>query len=186
MQVPHEIQKVLEKATCLYTKQEVEAALDKMALEINYKLANSNPIFLCVVVGGMIPLGNLLPRLVFPLEVDYIHATRYRGTTSGGELQWKGVNNCSLKERTVIVVDDILDSGITLQAVIDHCKAEGAKDVYSAVLVDKREARKPGGLPKADFTGLVVGNHYVFGYGMDYKEYLRNVPGIYAVAPEHE
>ncbi len=185
MELPQHIQTVFRSSKCLYTKQQVEMALDRMAKEISAKLADTNPIFLCIVVGGIIPLGNLLPRLDFPLEVDYVHASRYRGKTSGGELHWKSKHTCSLKERTIVVVDDILDSGLTMKAVVDYCKSEGAKAVYSVALVDKKEARQPGGLQQADFVGLEVGNHYVFGYGMDYKEYLRNAPGIYAVSPEY-
>jgi len=86
----------------------------------------------------------------------------------------------------VVIVDDILDTGLTLQAVVDSCLAEGADKIYCAVLVDKMGARKPNGLVAADFVGLRVDNYYVFGYGLDYKEYLRNAPGIYAVAPEYQ
>ncbi len=186
MILPEHIRDVFAKATCLYSKSEVEAALDRMAGEISHVLAQANPIFLCVVVGGIIPLGNLLPRLDFPLEVDYVHATRYRGDTKGKNLLWKVKPTCKMKGRTIVVVDDILDAGITLGAVIQYCKDQGASTVYSAVLVDKCHARLPDGHQRADFSGLEVENHYVFGYGMDYKGYLRNAPGIYMVAPEHE
>ena len=86
----------------------------------------------------------------------------------------------------MVIVDDILDGGITLNEILKYCQENGAKEVYSAVLVDKASARLPSGLPTADFCGLTVENHYVFGFGMDYKGYLRNAPGIYVVAPEHE
>ena len=86
----------------------------------------------------------------------------------------------------MVVVDDILDGGITLDSIVKYCENAQAKKVYSAVLVDKHQARDPKGLPKADFCGLTVENHYVFGFGMDYKGYLRNAPGIYMVSPEHE
>src|SRR3990167_8362362 len=107
--LPNEIREVFSRATCLYSKTEVDVALDKMAAEISYKLAQSNPIFLCVVVGGIVPLGNLLPRLDFPLEVDYVHASRYGGKTVGRELAWKAKPECNMRERTLVVVDDILD-----------------------------------------------------------------------------
>lgn len=184
--LPEHIQEVFSKATCLYSKAQVESALDRMAAEISHKLSRSNPIFLCVVVGGIVPLGNLLPRLDFPLELDYIHATRYRNDTRGKDLEWVVIPRCNMKGRTVLVVDDILDGGVTLGAIIQYCKSRGAQEVYSAVLVDKCHARLPDGHKRADFSGLEVDNHYVFGYGMDYKGYLRNAPGIYMVAPEHE
>jgi hypoxanthine phosphoribosyltransferase len=182
--LPQQIYKVYAQAERLFSKNEVEAALDQMADKMRATLANTNPIFLCVVVGGIIPMGNLLPRLDFPLEVDYVHVTRYKSGTKGGELYWKAEPTRSLQNRTVAVVDDILDGGLTLAAIIEHCKAKGASAIYSAVLVDKQHARVPGGVEKADFTGLEVDNRYVFGYGMDYKEYLRNAPGIFAVTTE--
>ncbi len=184
--LPEQIRDVFAKATCIYSKPEVEQALDVMAHEISEKLAESNPLFLCVVVGGIVPLGNLLPRLEFPLEVDYVHATRYRNDIVGKDLVWKAEPSTDLKNRNVVIVDDILDGGVTLQAIVDYCRAKKAQAVYTAVLVDKYDARLEKGLKSADFCGLKIENHYVFGYGMDYKGYLRNAPGIYMVAPEHE
>lgn len=186
IKIPEDIKSVYEKATCIYTKEEVERAIDQMAHEISGAVSESYPIFLCVVVGGMIPLGSLLTRMVFPLEINYIHATRYQGATSGGELVWKAKPTCNLQGRTVVIVDDILDSGLTLSAIIKYCEEQGAKKIYTSVLVDKHHARQDDGLEQADFTGLTVGNHYVFGYGMDYQGYLRNAPGIFAIAPEHK
>lgn len=186
MSVPGHIQEVLEKATCLYSIAEVDSALDVMAKEITERLSDANPIFLCVMIGGLVPAGNLLPRLNFPLHVDYIHATRYKGSTTGGEIEWRIEPKTSLEGRTVLILDDILDHGNTLTSVVQYCNEHHAKEVYSAVLVDKEFPRSESVLQKADFTALHVGNRYVFGYGMDYKEYLRNAPGIYVVAPEHE
>jgi hypoxanthine phosphoribosyltransferase len=181
MLVPAKIKQISENAELLYTKNEVEAALDRMALAIEQELSDKNPIILCVMIGGLIPMANLLLRLNFPLEVDYIHATRYSGKTQGGALHWKVKPSANLRGRTVVVVDDILDAGVTLAAIIDELENLGAAEVYSAVLVDKHHARDPNGLQKAHFVGLEVEDHYIFGYGMDYEEYLRNAPGIYIV-----
>lgn len=186
MSIPDKIKDVYEKSTCLYTTKEVEAALDRMAINIQRELHDKNPIILCVMVGGLVPMGNLLPRLDFPLEVDYVHATRYKGDIRASELIWKVKPSLNLEGRAVLVVDDILDGGLTLSAIIDDVKAMGATEVYSAVLVDKKHKRLANGLEKADFVGLYVDDHYIFGYGMDYNEYLRNAPGIFVVSPEHE
>jgi hypoxanthine phosphoribosyltransferase len=186
MPIPNHIQEVYEKSTCLFTKQEIELALDSMANDIHAKLKEANPILLCVMVGGLIPAGNLLPRLDFPLELDYIHATRYKGSTHGGELEWMVKPDTSLEGRTVLIVDDILDAGLTLASIRDFCKTQNAKEVFTAVLLDKQVKRSPGGISKADFAGITLEDGFVFGYGMDYNGYLRNVPGIYVVAPEHQ
>ncbi|MCD6055556.1 MAG: Hypoxanthine-guanine phosphoribosyltransferase [Gammaproteobacteria bacterium] len=186
MSIPDQIRAVAKRATCLYSKTDVEKALDQMAAEIHEQLSDETPIFLCVMIGALIPMGNLLTRLDFPLEVHYIHATRYRGKTHGADIEWRITPSCSLKGRTVVVVDDILDEGLTLAAILDFCKTQEAKAIYTAVLVEKEGTRLPQGTKQADFTGLKVPNRYVYGYGLDYKEYLRNAPGIYAVAAEDE
>ena len=186
MSIPNKIRVVFEKSTRLYSTTEVELALDKMALAINKTLQDKNPVILCVMVGGLVPLGNLLPRLDFPLEVDYVHATRYNSTTVGGQIEWVVRPRLDLKDRTVLIVDDILDGGITLAAIKAEIGLMGAREVYTAVLVDKHEKRVENGLKEADFVGLQVDDHYIFGYGMDYHEYLRNAPGIFIVDPTHE
>ncbi|MHB1948892.1 MAG: hypoxanthine-guanine phosphoribosyltransferase [Gammaproteobacteria bacterium] len=180
------IQDVLDKSECLYNLAEIENALDKMAEAITEELSNQKPLILCVMIGALIPTGHLLTRLGFPLEVDYIHATRYRSSTRGGDLHWLVEPRQSLKDRTVLIVDDIMDGGLTLAAIIDYCKQNGAKAVYSAVMVNKLRKREEGVDFEPDFSGIDTEDRYLFGFGLDYKEYLRNAPGIYAVAKEHE
>lgn len=170
------------QADLLYARDEIETALDRMARAITAQLAGTDPLVLAVLTGGMIPASNLVLRLDFPLTLDYLHATRYRGATHGGELHWLAHPRHDIRGRTVLVVDDILDEGLTLEAILAYCRKEGAKAVYSAVLVDKQRPRE--GLQHADFTGLTVPDRYVFGYGMDYHDYLRNIPGIYAIKEE--
>lgn len=176
----NEAQQVMAEAELLHTPDDVEKALDRMATDITEKLAEKNPLILCLMIGGVVPAGMLIPKLDFPLEIDYIHATRYRGETSGSDIKWLKNPDISLRDRTLLLIDDILDEGITLAEIIQECKKRGAADIYTAVLVDK-QLNRTRLLEKADFTGLTVPNRYVFGYGMDYKGYLRNAPGIYAV-----
>ena len=168
------------EAELLYSAGAVEAALTRMAQEIGARIGDRNPLVLCVMVGALVASGRLLTQLNFPLQIDYLHATRYRGETRGGELHWMVRPATPLEGRVVLVIDDILDEGATLAAILDYCHAEGAREVYSAVLIDKHHARRVRGL-QADFTGLHVADRYVFGYGMDYQGYLRNAAGIYAV-----
>jgi hypoxanthine phosphoribosyltransferase len=183
---PSHIHEVYACATRLYGADEVNAALERMATDMNQTLADKNPVVLCVMVGGLVTLGNLLPRLTFPLVLDYLHATRYQNGLTGKTLEWKVKPSVALAGRHVVVVDDILERGITLQAIIDACYQQGAEQVYSAVLIDKDCPRDPKGANQVDFAGLAVADRYIFGYGLDYKEYLRNAPGIYAVADEHQ
>lgn len=176
---PRQADDVLRTADCLYSLHEVEAAIKRMAAEIAAQLKDSNPLVLCVMTGAVVPMGQLLVHLDFPLQIDYVHATRYSGETSGSDVRWLARPQHAVKDKVVLVVDDILDEGITLQAIIDDLRAQGARAVYSAVLTDKEHDRKNG--MQADFIGLKVPDRYVFGYGMDYKGYLRNAAGIFAV-----
>jgi len=176
-----EVEMVRRNADLIFDKGAVDAALDRMARDIVRTLADSNPVMLCVMSGGLVPTSELFTRLDIPVELDYLHATRYQGTQGGQELKWMARPVHALKGRTVLVVDDILDEGITLAAILDYCRDQGAVAVYSAVLVEKQHSRKAPGL-KADFIGLEVEDRYVFGCGMDYHGYWRNLPAIYAVA----
>ncbi len=177
---PARIRRVRAEADLLHDEAAVEAALDLMAAAVTADLAEKNPLVLAVMVGGIIPAGKLIPRLDFPLQMDYVHATRYRGDIRGRKLHWIVRPTQVLRGRAVLVVDDILDEGVTLGEILNYCRAAGARTVHSAVLVDKDVGVKAG-LQSADFTGLQVENRYVFGYGMDYRGYLRNARGIYAV-----
>ncbi len=173
---------VYKRSRKLLDAREVNVAIAKMATAITAKLSESNPIIMCIMNGGLITTGKLVTELNFPLQIDYLHATRYRNTTSGHELNWIKYPSLPLTDRTVLIVDDILDEGATLAAVIQYCKSQQASSVYSAVLTDKKHDRKVSDV-KADFVGLEIEDAYVFGYGLDYKGYLRNAPGIFAIDP---
>ena len=175
---PQEAWRVLEQAECLYRASEVENALDSMAARMTRTLGGVNPVLVCIMNGGMVPFGKLLPRLQFPLQVDYVHVTRYRERLKGGDLHWLQGPHLAVRGRAVVLVDDILDEGTTLAAIEDRFRKEGAEAVYKAVLIVKNRVRAHD--VEVEFAGLEVPNRYVFGYGMDYKGYLRNAPGIYA------
>ena len=176
-----EIKRARDEADCLADETTVEAALDRMATEITARLADANPLVYAVMNGGLILAGRILPRLPFPLEVAYLHATRYGHAIQGTLLDWRVRPTQDLRGRTVLVLDDILDEGHTLEAIIAHLKEEGAAEVLSAVLVHKLHERKAKPGMRADFTGLDIPDRFLFGCGMDYKGYWRNAPGIYAV-----
>jgi hypoxanthine phosphoribosyltransferase len=179
------LRQIRDEAIMLHGPEVVTAALDRMAGEITVALDGTLPIVICVLNGGIIPTWHLLTRLAFPLETDYLHATRYRGKTTGGrEIAWLCKPHLSLQGRTVLLVDDILDEGHTLKAISEYCRDSGASRVYTAVLVEKHHDRRVAGMI-ADFIGLAVEDRYVFGCGMDYKGYLRNLHGIFTLGEWH-
>jgi hypoxanthine phosphoribosyltransferase len=174
-----EAARVMQQAELLHPATEVEAALDAMAEHITADLGERDPLLLCVMSGAVAATGQLMTRLNFPLKLDYLHATRYNDTTQGSELDWVVRPRHSLQGRVVLVIDDILDAGITLHGIVEDCRRQGAAEVYCAVLVSKRRPRAAD--IHADFIGLEVEDRYLFGYGMDYHGYWRNARGIYAV-----
>ena len=171
---------VYEAADCLYDDAAVRGAVARLAGQVTATLTGRNPLLLCPMNGGVVLAGQLLPLLDFPLEFDYVHATRYAGALSGGELAWKVIPSAALAGRHVLIVDDVLDRGITLAALVAFCRQQGASGVHTLVLIDK-QCRREAPI-EADFVGLQAPDRYLFGWGMDYKGYLRNAPGIYAVA----
>ncbi|MCS3902297.1 hypoxanthine phosphoribosyltransferase [Methylohalomonas lacus] len=174
-----EIEQVRAEAERLFTTEQVNASYDSMAVAIASRLRDSNPLLLSVLIGGIMPTAAIMARLDFPLQVDYLHATRYREKTHGGALEWLKPPT-DIQGRSILVIDDILDEGHTLREIVSACHDAGAAEVLTAVLVDK-QVRRDSGLAQADFTGLTIPNRYVFGCGMDYKGYMRNLPEIYAV-----
>ncbi|NCA69237.1 MAG: hypoxanthine-guanine phosphoribosyltransferase [Sphingobacteriia bacterium] len=175
---PHHYDAVAARSECLVTADGIDAALERMAQAVTERLAGKDPLVLCVMTGAVFVSGLLLPRLSFQLRVDYIHASRYRGDTRGGELHWLYRPSAAIRGEHILVLDDVLDEGTTLRHVIDACHADGALSVHSAVLVAKDRAHEC----EADIVGVEVPDRYLYGYGLDYRNYFRNAPGIYAVA----
>lgn len=177
-----EIRQAKAEADCLASPAQVTAALDRMAGEITAAMSETNPIVYCVMNGGLVIAGRLLARLDFPLEVAYLHASRYGHAMQGSTLlDWRVRPTQDLRDRNVLVIDDILDEGHTLEAICAHLFEEGAASVKTAVLVHKLHERKARPGMRADFSGLDIEDRFLFGCGMDIKGYWRNAPGIYAV-----
>ncbi|MGI4812883.1 MAG: hypoxanthine-guanine phosphoribosyltransferase [Janthinobacterium lividum] len=169
---------IFERSDEIVSAVEVTAAVERMAREIELAIGEEFPLVLSVMGGAAVFTGMILPHLNFPLEFDYVHLTRYRNTTQGGDMQWRVAPAESVKDRVVLVLDDILDEGQTLAAIGARILEMGAKRFTSAVLCEKMLAiSKP---IKPDFCGVQVPDRYVFGCGMDVKGYWRNLPAIRA------
>lgn len=171
--------KMLRDAQVICTAQQVDAAVARVAGDINRLLSDANPLVLCVMRGALVFAGQLLPQLDFPLEVDVLDVTRYGDATRGGELTFRAMPAAQVAGRAVLVVDDILDQGITLAAVREKLLGLGAQRVMTAIFAVKETGReKP---ISADFFGVTVPDVYVFGFGMDARGYWRNLPAVYAL-----
>ena len=174
-----EAQRLLADADLLFSAGEVDAAVERMARDISRELGAEFPVVLSVMGGAAVFTGRLLPLLAFPLEFGAIEVTRYNNDIQGRDIAWRLAPRDNVRGRTVLVVDDILDEGITLAAIRNKLTDMGARKFYSAVFADKDLKRdKP---VTADFVGVTVPNRYVFGYGMDAYGLWRNLPAIYAL-----
>lgn len=171
-------QHALINSEIIFSVEQVQAAVLRMAQEINATMAESHPLVLSVMGGAVVFTGQLLPLLNFPLDFDYVHVSRYGNSQQGGEMKWKVAPQENVRGRVVLVVDDILDEGETLNAVKQRVMNLGASKFYSAIFADKMHGKiKP---IKADFVGLEVPDRFVFGYGMDIHGAWRNLPAIHA------
>ncbi|MDP2826872.1 MAG: hypoxanthine-guanine phosphoribosyltransferase [Sulfuritalea sp.] len=176
---PQDAQRIFDEADLLCTAEESALAVRRVAAEVSQRLRDANPLVLAVMGGAVVFTGQLLPQLAFPLDFDYLHVSRYGDVTTGGQLAWIVEPRCAIAGRVVLVVDDILDEGVTMAAIVKRLQEQGAAEVLSAVFADKNLGRaKP---VAADFVGVHLPNRYVFGYGMDVKGAWRNLPAVYAV-----
>lgn len=170
----------LTDAELLFDRASLESVIAGMGRDIDAALDGERAVFLTVMNGALIFAGHLALAIRTDVEFDYVHATRYRGATSGSELHWLREPTADLAGRTVLLVDDILDEGHTLKAVRDDCMRRGARRVLVASLCTKQHDRLVEGIT-SDFNGVELPDRYVFGFGMDYHEQGRNLPGIYAL-----
>jgi len=171
----------LQNSRLLFDQAQIDEAVDAIAalIRADYE-EGERPLYLTLMHGGMLFASNLALRVGIDLEFDYLHATRYRGALTGSGLAWLHRPATAMQGRRVLIADDILDEGHTLKAVRDWCEDQGASEVRIAVLCVKNHERRVEGID-ADYIALEVPDAYVYGYGMDYHEQGRNLPGIYAL-----
>ena len=171
-------EKSLINSKILLNSAQISECINKIASSLNKDMVDKNPVVLCVVKGAIVFSGNLLPLLNFRMELEYIHATRYEGEKAGA-IQWKYKPDIDLNNRHVLILDDILDEGITLKTISDYCLSQGAQSVKSVVLLEKKISRPISKIEHADYCGIEIDDLFVFGYGLDLDGYWRNTKDIY-------
>ena len=173
------IQALIRKSSVIYSEIEIKTVIKNIADQVNQTIKTDELYVLCVMNGALIFAGQLLPRLEKNIQYSYIHATRYAASLTGGPIHWLVKPPIDIEGKTVLILDDILDEGITLREIAATCLAMKAKAIYTAVLFDKEIAKEKSYLP--NFIGLKVPNRFVFGYGLDCKGLGRNLPHLYAL-----
>jgi hypoxanthine phosphoribosyltransferase len=179
--VSEDIVRVRREAELLRSETEVTAAFAELGRAVSARIADRDPVVLAVMQVGAFTAVRLCELFDFPYELDYVHVSRYRDDTRGGELEWLTRPRLDLAGRTVLVVDDVLDHGITLASLCEALHRRAPRELLVAVLVEKT-LETPRQRPRPDFVGLTVDDVYLFGCGMDYKGYWRGLPALYAVS----
>lgn len=174
---------ILNKADLLLNESQISQIMDKLAQQISSEFQQKLPLVLVVMKGGYFVASELLRRLNFPLEVDYLEATRYGKNTSGACLNWLHKSATQIQARDIILVDDVFDEGITLAEINTYLQDAGANSVKSLVLVEKQVANRKIDF-RPDYIGALLPNRFLFGCGMDLAGIWRNLPQIYAINDE--
>ena len=173
--------KTRDQSSQLISRRKIDEAVDRVAAELRAAIDEEVPLFLCVMKGGLMFTAELMKRVQLPLQLDYVHVSRYHDTVQGGSICWHKEPATDLKGRLVVLIDDIFDEGYTMQELVRYCEASGASKVLSVVLLKKNLQETHVDI-EPDLAALEVSDHYLFGWGMDYKGFWRNLYDVYAVS----
>jgi hypoxanthine phosphoribosyltransferase len=171
------------KLTLLFTGDEIAATVKRLAAEIRRDYHDKHPILIGVLKGSFMFLADLIRLLDFPLEVEFIRLSSYGGGKSPGKIKLlQGVQQAKVKDRHVLVIEDIIDTGLTTAFVLDYLKRKKPASLKLCTLTDKPARRKT--TVNIDYLGLTVPNKFIVGYGIDWNERFRYLVGIYAMEDE--
>ena len=161
---------------------EIQAAVRRVAEDINRDLAETNPLFICVLNGAFMFAGDLMKTINFPCEITFIKLSSYEGLyTTGTVKEIIGLNE-SVVGRSVVVVEDIVDTGITMERILESLRAKGASDIHVATFLQKPDALQRD--ITVDYVAMKIPNDFIVGYGLDYDGYGRNLKDIYTVVSD--
>ena len=167
----------------LLTEEQIQERIAQLAKQLSEEYAGKNPIFVGVLKGVVMFYADVIKRVTVPCQMDFMWISSYKGTSSGEMVVRKDVSS-DIKGRHVVILEDIYDSGKSLNFTYNHLMEKEPASVRICTLLDKPEGRMPGITLKADMVGFEIPNEFVVGYGLDYDEYYRNLPYIGVLKPE--
>ena len=168
----------------LISEETLQNRIKEMAEEISRDYAGKDPVFVGVLKGVVFFFSDFVKQVTIPCQIDFMCISSYSGTESTGNMKVKMDVSTDIKGRNVIILEDIFDTGSSLNFTYHHLLSMEPASLKIVTLLDKPERRKPEVTVKADYTGFVIPNEFVIGYGMDYNEYYRNLPYIGILKPE--
>lgn len=172
-------------AKILLSEDQIQKRVRELGAELSRDYEGRNPTFICILKGAVMFYTDLLRAVSVPLSMDFMAVSSYgSGTKSSGEVEIRKDLSCSIENKHVVIVEDIIDSGFTLSYLTRMLASRGAASIRLATLLDKPARRAPGITLKSDYSGFVIGDEFVVGYGLDYDERYRNLPYIGVLKPE--
>ena len=168
----------------LLTEEQIQTRIKELAAELSAEYAGKDPIFVGVLKGVVMFYGDFIKRFTEPCQMDFMWISSYSGTVSTGKMNVKQDLSQDIKGRHVVILEDIFDTGNSLQFTYEHLLSKEPASLKICTLLDKPERRREGVTVKADYTGFVIPNEFVVGYGLDFNEHYRNLPFVGVLSPE--
>ena len=167
----------------LLTEEQIQNRVKELAAELSKEYAGKDPVFIGVLKGVVVFYADFMKYFTEHCQMDFMWISSYSGTSSGSMIVRKDVS-VDLKGRHVVILEDIFDTGSSLQYTYEHLLTKEPASLKICTLLDKPEGRKPGITVKADYTGFAIPNEFVVGYGLDFNEHFRNLPFVGVLSPE--
>ena len=168
----------------LLTEEQIQTRIRELGEELSREYAGKDPIFVGVLKGVVVFYADMVRRITVPCQFDFMWISSYSGTETTGRMEVKRDISADIRGRHVVILEDIFDTGNSLQYTYEHLLSKGPASLRICTLLDKPERRKPGITVKADYTGFVIPNEFVVGYGLDFNEHYRNLPYVGVLMPE--
>ena len=171
-------------AQILLTEEQIHSRIRELGEELSREYADKNPVVVGVLKGVVVFYADMIRQLKVPCQLDFMWISSYAGTSSSGKMLVRQDVTANIKDRHVLILEDIFDTGNSLDFTVKHLLEKEPASLKICTLLDKPERRKPGVTLKADYTGFTIPNEFVVGYGLDYNEKYRNLPYVGILKPE--
>ena len=168
----------------LLTEEQIKSRIKELGEELTREYADKDPVIIGVLKGVVVFYADMIREIKVPSQIDFMWISSYSGTNSTGNMQVKRDVTVDIKDRHVLILEDIFDTGNSLDYTYRHLMFKQPASLKICTLLDKPERRKPGITLKADYTGFTIPNVFVVGYGLDYNEHYRNLPYVGVLKPE--
>ena len=168
----------------MLTEEQIASKVKELAKQLSEDYAGKDPVFVGVLKGVVIFYADMVRQITVPCQFDFMWISSYQGTNSTGNMIVRKDVSADIKGRHVVILEDIFDTGNSLSFTYEHLLSKEPASLKICTLLDKPDRRKPGITLQADYTGFVIPNEFVVGYGLDFNEHYRNLPYIGILKPE--